>query len=294
VDAHIHAVSRNPQVGNGRIRWWQGDLSDFQTTESLLKQIRPDIIFQLTTHGWGAPGLEHVQPALHNDLIPAVNVLTVATQLKVSRIILTRSLDEPQADIGDGVPPSPYAAAKWAGGAYARMFHQLYETPVVFVRIFMAYGPGQPVQKLIPYTMVSLLRGDTPTFSSGQRLIDWVYVDDVIRGLLTSAQASNVEGSTIDIGSGTLVSVRTVVERIVTLVKPEVQPLFADRPRPIEPVRVANVTDSYRRVGWRASTSMDDGLEMTLKWFRAQIRNNSHDSSGSAFMQTTWSPRVCG
>ena len=282
----VHAISRKPQTGNKLLQWWQGDLSDFATTQTLLNKIQPDVIFHLTSHGWGAPGLEHVRPTLHSDLIATVNLLTVATELKIRRVVLTGSLEEPQSGDPELVPSTPYAAAKWACGAYARMFHQLYQTPAVIVRIFMTYGPGQPVQKLIPYTILSLLNGEPPKVSNGQRLIDWVYVDDVIEGLLTAAQATDIEGSTIDLGSGTLVSVREVVEQVVSLVGTEVRPLFGAVPsRPIEPVRAANVIDTYERIGWKAATSWQKGLELTINWYSTEFKNNGSELRTNALQE---------
>lgn len=270
-DNEVHAVSRNPQAGGQTVHWWQGDLADFATTQRLLTAIRPDVIFHLTGHPWGAPGLEHVLPTLRSDLTAAVNVLTAATELKTRRVILTASLEEPQSSDPELVPASPYAAAKWASGAYARMFHRLYQTPAAVVRIYMAYGPGQPDQKLIPYVIRSLLNEEVPKLSSGQRLIDWIYIDDVIDGLLAAAQAKGIEGRTVELGSGTLVSIREVVEQLVRLAAPRVSPSFgALPPRPVEPVRAANTQDAYDRLGWRPLTPLAKGLELTVHWFKAQ------------------------
>ena len=55
------------------------------------------------------------------------------------------------------------------------MFHAVFATPVVIVRIFMTYGPGQNRAKVIPHIICSLLRGESPRLSSGDRQIDWIY-----------------------------------------------------------------------------------------------------------------------
>ena len=64
------------------------------------------------------------------------------------------------------------------------MFFRLYGTPVVIVRPFMTYGPGQDIRKLIPHVIVSLLNGEAPKLSSGQQQFDWIYVDDVTDGFV--------------------------------------------------------------------------------------------------------------
>jgi len=75
------------------------------------------------------------------------------------------------------------------------------------------------------------------------------------------------------LGSGTLVSIRDIVLRLVELVKTPVQPLFgALPPRPLEPVRAANTNDAYARLGWKPVTPLEKGLELTVNWYRAQLK----------------------
>ena len=66
------------------------------------------------------------------------------------------------------------------------MFHELYGAPVVILRPFMTYGPGQALFKLVPSVTLSLLRGERPKLSSGKASADWVYIDDVIEGFVAA------------------------------------------------------------------------------------------------------------
>ena len=274
--AEVHAVSRtlrhtDPNTG---IQWWQGKLEDIDTVRNILDPVKPEVIFHLASHVAGSRSLELVLPTLHSNLVSTVNLLTVATEIGCRRLVLIGSLEEPEPDHNQ-VPCSPYAAAKSASSAYGRMFHELYQTPVVIARLFMVYGSGQQDRrKLIPYVTLSLLQGQAPKLSSGQRLVDWIYVDDVVDGLLVAAQAPNVEGCTVDLGSGILVSIRTVVQQLSNLVGAETQPLFGALPdRPMEQVRVANTTYSYDKLGWQPATSLERGLELTVDWYRKQPSN---------------------
>jgi UDP-glucose 4-epimerase len=266
--AELHAVSRKAHSA-ADIRWWQGDLSDEQTVQKLLEAIQPDIVFHLSGHGVGSPGLALVLPTLRDDLITTVNVLKVATELGCRRIILAASLEEPDSTENEKLPASPYAAAKWASGVYAQMFYRLYQSPIVRVRPFMTYGPGQRAHKLIPYVILALLEGKAPKLSSGERPVDWIYVDDVIDGFLKAAQAPDLEGGTFDLGSGTLVPIRAVIQKLVALVDVGIQPLFGAVPdRPMEQVRVADVNYTHSKLDWRPSVSLDQGLAMTVDAYR--------------------------
>ena len=273
-DAEVHAVSRTPPAADiDRFSWSCGDLVNIETVRSILSAVKPDVIFHLAGRAAGARELDLVLPTFHSNLVTTVNVLTVASEIGCRRIVLPASLEEPESACATTNPSSPYAVSKWATSVYARMFHALYQTPIVIARVFLTYGPGPENQnKLIPYVIRTLLEGHAPKLTSGQRLVDWIYIDDVVDALLAAAQTPAIEGSTIDVGSGSLVSMRELIERIVKLVGGDVAPLFGALPdRPLEQVRVADVASAYEKLGWKSKTSLEEGLSQTVDWYRSQL-----------------------
>ena len=136
----------------------------------------------------------------------------------------------------------------------------------------MVYGPGQlDLRKLVPYVTVSLLRGEAPRLTSGERAVDWIYVDDVVDAFLRTAVAPGLEGGSLDVGSGELVTARDVVVRIRDLVGGDVEPAFGAIPdRPLERVRAADPASSAP-IGWVARTPLDEGLARTVAFYRANL-----------------------
>jgi nucleoside-diphosphate-sugar epimerase len=271
----VHGVSRTERAATDSCALWHSKrLDDIEAVRALFKAARPDYVFHLASHVAGSRSIELVLPTFSANLTSTVNLLTAATELGCERILLTGSLEEPEPGPDHAVPSSPYAAAKFAASAYGRMFHALYKTPVAILRLFMVYGPGQQdLRKLVPYVTLSLLKGQTPELSSGVRKVDWIYVDDVVAGYLAAATAKGVEGGTIDLGSGRLDTVRTVVEELVGLINPRIQPLFGSIPeRALEQTRTADAESSFRRIGWRTQVSLRDGLARTAEWYREQLQ----------------------
>ena len=267
----VHAVSRKPTVsGSEDLIWWARDVAEINAVRELFEKIKPDFIYHLASHVMGAPSLEHVLPTFRNNLLTSVNLLTAAAEFGCGRLVLTGSLAEPEQEKGENFPSAPYAAAKWASSAYGRMFHALYGVPVVLARVFMVYGPAQKdLSKLVPYVILSILRGEAPEITSGKRLLDWIYVDDVIDGYLSLAEIDGIEGATVEIGSGQLTTIREIVSRIADLMGSRVSPQFGVLPdRPMEPVRIADVAKTYRQIGWKPATSLDAGLRKTINWYR--------------------------
>ena len=274
----VHGVSRTERAATDSCaRWHSNRLDDIEAVRALFKAVRPDYVFHLASHVAGSRAIELVLPTFSANLTSTVNLLTAATEQGCERILLTGSLEEPEPGPDHAVPSSPYAAAKFAASAYGRMFHALYNTPVAILRLFMVYGPGQQdLRKLVPYVTLALLKGQTPELSSGVRKVDWIYVDDVAAGYLAAATAKGVEGGTIDLGSGRLDTVRTVVEELVGLINPHIQPLFGSIPeRALEQTRMADTESSLRLLGWRTQVNLRDGLARTAEWYREQLQRGT-------------------
>jgi UDP-glucose 4-epimerase len=293
----VHGVSRNPPASAdaqhwwrsiagdisheapvSEIQWWNADLVQLEAARSLIRAIRPDATFHLASLVTGSRSLETVLPIFRNNLMTALNLLTSTAENDAGRMVLGGSFEEP--DEVDSAPCSPYAAAKWSASGYARMFHALYQTPMVIAKIFMVYGPGQTDHtKLVPYVTMSLLRREAPRLSSGGRLVDWIYVDDVVDGLIGCAQTPGIDGRTVELGSGELRSIREIVEKLGDLVPCRVDPLFGALPdRPLERSKTADTAGSYELIGWRPSTSIGAGLTRTIEWYKRKLNSSVNES----------------
>ena len=273
--AEVHALSRTKHSSDSNgLYWWQVDLAETEAIRELVRTIKPEVIFHLASHNVGARDLDLVMPTFRSNLMSTVNLFTALSEIGCHRVVLAGSMEEPELGDTQAIPGSPYAAAKWASSVYARMFHALYQLPVVILRIFMVYGPAEwHLRKIVPYVILSLLRGEAPQLTSGERQVDWVYVEDVVEGLLAAARVPNIEGHTIDIGSGKLVSIRTMVEHLVHLINPQIKPLFGALPgRPLEQIRVASTANSAALMGWEPVTSLEEGLKNTVDWYAQRLR----------------------
>ena len=271
--AVVHAVSRGPQDADDGVRWELGDLTDEAVVRDLVRRVQPDQVLHLASDVSGGRDLRLVLPMLHANLLAAVNVMVACAETGRPRIVLAGSMEEPDLGDPDAVAQSPYAVAKWGQLAYARHFQALHELPVVHLRVFMVYGPGQlDLRKLVPYVTVSLLRGQAPKLTSGRRAVDWIYVDDVVDAFLRAGVAPGAEGRSLDVGSGELVTARSLVERLHALIGGDIAPEFGAVPeRRMERVRAAVPDVAAEAMDWRPQTTLEDGLARTVAFYRSHL-----------------------
>lgn len=279
--ARVHAVSRRPRTSDlPGMRWWHCEMEDVEAVRALVVETKPEVVYHLSGMVNGAPELRLVLPTFHSLLGSTVNLLTVATEQGCRRVVLVGSLEEPAGSAVDVSPASPYGAAKLGVTAYGRMFHRLFGTPIVILRTYMTYGPGQPEWKVIPSVIGALRRGEAPELSSGARRLDWVYIDDVTDGFLRAGHVPSLEGATLEIGSGSTASIREVVAILARLFDSRVEPRFGvlpDRPSPV--VRAADAVQTRARLGWEPTVSLDEGLRRTVAWYRQRELDNKKGGS---------------
>jgi nucleoside-diphosphate-sugar epimerase len=270
----IHGISRVKRLNQmDVIQWWQSDLSEPTEVLEIIKSIKPDIVYHLSSYVTGSRDSKAVLPAFNSNLVSSVNLLSALEKVGCDRVLLIGSMEEPYLDQVEPSSISPYAVSKWSSSIYGRMFHALYDLPVVILHVFMVYGPGQmDLKKLIPYVTISLLKNEVPKLTSGRRQVDWIYIDDVIEGLICCAHTGKIAGCTVEIGSGTLMMVRGVVEELVSLINPGIEPDFgALEDRHFESGRIADAARTYKLLGWKSKVKIEEGLRQTVYWYRDQL-----------------------
>jgi nucleoside-diphosphate-sugar epimerase len=117
-----------------------------------------------------------------------------------------------------------------------------------------------------------MLRGERPKLTSGRRLVDWIYIDDVVEGLMRAAFEAETGEFTFDLGSGSLVSIRSIVEQIAEIIGNGAEPDFGALPeRPFEHERPADTRFLERAFCWKPATSLREGLQRTVVWFKSSL-----------------------
>ena len=172
-------------------------------------------------------------------------------------------------------PNNPYALSKRAAEEACRFFFEYLQTPVMIVRPFNIYGPGQPANFLIAHIVEQVIDPavDAITVEDGTPRRDYVHLDDVIRAI-ESLRRNPKPGATFNIGSGKSCSVAELAELVCKVADVKKPFVSRDNRRVNEiPDVIADITAIRDETGWSPSISLLDGLRDVV----AQARHR-HDS----------------
>lgn len=242
------------------------DIRDAGAVHDAVEKARPDLVFHLAAVGVTDPGIDPMT-ALTVNAGGAINLLEALRETTLERMVMTGTCYEYGVSGGAELDPfSAYSASKVAAWAFGRMYWRAHELPVVTVRPFQVYGPGQPAHTLIPSAIGAALSSEDFPMTPGGQMRDFVFIEDVARGMIAVAETPAAEGQSLDLGTGTGVRVLDVVEQIWDLTRApgEIRP-GALRYRQASALHlVADADQTARITGWRATTDLDRGLRVTV------------------------------
>lgn len=247
------------------------DVRDAVAVGRAVRLIKPSVVFHLATYGVDP---QETDPSL----MTAVNVLGTLHVLRAChangppRVVHAGSCFEYLIDPSHGGHEEfAYAASKLAATGLCQTFHRQAGIPCVILRPFTVYGPDEHPGRLVPSVLRAIQRGEAPHVTSGEQRRDFVFVGDVVEGFLRAARCPVAAGRIMDVGTGQAISVRDVVHALLRVTGSPLEPRFgalAQRPSDQYPL-VADPEPAHQCFGWRATTSLADGLRATWEWYQA-------------------------
>jgi len=267
--ADVHGLARNLSRIPPGIRGWAVDLRHSDAVRAAMDAIRPEYVFHLAAFVTARPDRGLIRPMFEHTLMGTVHLLHAIADMRCRRVVLMSSAESQSAS--RSAPNSPYAAAKKSAEVFAEMFHRAYGMPTVTLRPTLVYGPGQPQDKLLPYIITSLLRGTEPSLINPDRICDVLFVRDLIDAICLAATVNDIEGKSIDIGSGTRISIGDLAQRVAGLFNKRCSHAPSEPRLLNESDLVVDTNSAFRLLSWRAQWTLHEGLWATLPAYAPRI-----------------------
>jgi len=164
-----------------------------------------------------------------------------------------------------------YAVSKLAGEHLAKAYHQQYRLPVVTVRPFNVYGPGQTGEGAIQVFIRRALRNEPLRIDGdGNQIRAWCYVDDFVEGLLRCIGSAKAIGESFNIGNArAVITVLGLAQTVCRVLNSKSEIVF-DPPLSADiAIRIPSVAKASELLGFKAKIDLEEGVLRTAKWFAA-------------------------
>ena len=144
------------------------------------------------------------------------------------------------------------------------MLYRTERFPVVILRLFLVYGPGQDSSRFLPQIIKGCFSGKEFETSLGEQLRDFCYIDDITDGILKTLKCNDVNGEVINLASGDPVSIRSVIEKVRNYIG-KGRPIFGKIAyRPGENMKLyADTSKAESLLKWKSTTTKRLHRQMT-------------------------------
>jgi len=270
----------------------KGSVTDFDIVDRLMQNV--DVVFHLAAQVHWEESIDHPVESFQVNTIGTLNVLECLRRNCCSRspvkLMLYASSSEvygtaqyfPMDEKHPFNPQSPYAAGKAASDRLCSSYYHVYKVPVIILRQFNTYGPGQRLKgysAVIPKFISQVLTNSPPTiYGSGEQTKDFHYIHDLISAyllIIKKWEDLDILGQAINFGTGRETSINKLADVILEAASRKTGKPLSERlrpvylpPRPGEVMRfAADISLARTKLGFEPKVSLEEGIAKYIDWF---------------------------
>ena len=264
------------------------DLTRWEDAERLFGDAEPDVVFHLAAEVGGI-GANRANPGRYwyANMIMGAHVLELARQQGVGKIVLAGTVcaypkHTPvpfhEDDIWNGYPEetnAPYGVAKKSILVGAQSYREQYGTNAIFLLPANLYGPRDNFHPTNAHVIADLIRKmhespeEVVLWGDGSPTREFLYVEDAAEAFVLAAERYDGEAP-VNIGAGKEISIRELAELIAELTGFTGEITWDESMPNGQPRRSLDASRAKELFGFEARTSLREGLERTIAWYRAQ------------------------
>jgi UDP-glucuronate 4-epimerase len=271
------------------------DIKDKVDVDEIFDGYKPEYIVNLAAQAGVRYSLQNPYAYIDSNIVGFMNILEACRHNPICHLIFASSssvyggnkLAPFSTDHNVDHPVSLYAATKKSNELMAHTYSHLYGIPTTGLRFFTVYGPwGRPDMAYFSFTKSIIEGKPIRVFNHGKMERDFTYIDDIVLGIVKlinrppmpnpnwdervdSISTSFAPYKIYNIGNNEPVSLMRFIGVLEGLIGKKAEKIFMDM-QPGDVLRTyADVTDLERDIGFRPSTSIEEGLARFVDWFRS-------------------------
>jgi UDP-glucose 4-epimerase len=246
----------------------------------IIRSFEPEVVFHLAAYQDVGQSFKQIEECFDVNAKGTANLFDICRGVPKFVYIATSEVYGYQGSIPfvetmEPNPLSPYAVTKYAGEMYCRLQQRVGgPTSIVILRPFNAFGPYQSTKAVIPELIIKCLRGDPVRTTCGEQTREFNFVTNLTEGMLIAAEHPAPIDGPVNLASGEEIAIRELVRKIAELTETRSSLEIGALPyRPNEIWRMRGDSTRARAIlGWEPRVSLQEGLRMTVEWYRQQLQ----------------------
>ena len=266
---NLDDVKNNPNYA-----FVKANICDKQKVDEIVSDI--DCIVNFAAESHVDRSILNPEIFIETNVLGTLNLLEAAKKHKIKRYLQV-STDEVYGSLGkDGYfyettplsPNSPYSASKASADMLVKAYFETYKTPVLITRCSNNYGPYQYPEKLIPFFISKLLKGEkVPLYGDGLNVRDWLYVYDHCSAIDTVLHKGNI-GEVYNVGGHNEKSNIEITKIILKEMNKDESSIEYVQDRLGHDRRYAIDNNKITTtLGWKPSVTFEEGIKLTIDWY---------------------------
>lgn len=286
-DADAKTLTIDPRPEN--YVFYQTDINNSAVIKEILQNFQIDVVYHFAAQTHVDLSFGSSSQFVTDNVLGTTNLLECCRQYGKLEKFIHVSTDEVYGDIstpekehnaityGLYDPTNPYAATKAAAELMVKSYGHSYKLPIIITRSNNVYGRQQYWEKIIPKFIYLLMNGKkVPVYGDGSAKRKYLYIDDACDAYMRILE-HGVIGETYEMGSDVEYTALEMA-KILTNDAPECIEFVADRQ--FHDMRYIVNTKSLEQLGWKPSTSFEEGLKQTIKWYKQYAVPRQHWGGG--------------
>lgn len=279
---------------NKNLTFHKLDLKDKSAVDNVFKEYRPDYVINLAAQAGVRYSIENPYAYADSNLIGFMNILEACRNYPVKHLLYASSssvyggnkIAPFSTNHNVDHPVSLYAATKKSNELMAHTYSHLYGIPTTGLRFFTVYGPwGRPDMAYFSFTKDILEGNPIKVFNHGNMERDFTYIDDIVEGVVKLIDKIPLANKNWDeskddlstsfapykiynIGNNNPVKLMRFIKALESALGKEAEKIYMDM-QPGDVYRTyADVSDLEKDIGFKPSTSIEDGLKRFVDWYK--------------------------
>lgn len=264
----------NDVKDNPNYTFIHGNICDNRLAKELVSQVNAVVNFAAESHV--DRSITGPEIFIETNVQGTLNLLQACKEIGIERYLQV-STDEVYGSLGASgyftentplAPNSPYSASKAGADLLVRAYYETYKLPVLITRCSNNYGPYQYPEKLIPFFISQLLKGEkVPVYGDGLNVRDWLYVYDHCEAIDTVLHRGKI-GEVYNIGGHNEKTNLEITKIILGAMGKDENSIRYVEDRLGHDKRYAiDNTKIQTELGWQPSLTFEEGIKLTIEWY---------------------------